>query len=233
MTSLWDALCPYLGIVDALRMTECTHEFKQHMTKRIDMIVKHDKKHSLARLTRVVLDTEDIDMKMLKDFKVRVLARDMDIFLILHKQPAFYTNNDLQDLYMDQCIYFDKDAYQDIDKQIMSMLSVCLESLEKLEHCDRFSCFAFMTRVLAQFIKWIVHNGLQDNPNVGIFTHDTFCFKFRSKIYNYLDRLYMVKDEKKRDELRECISNNKKYIIALVIKQRGIYSVYKNKHMYY
>ena len=243
MTSLWDALCPYLDLVDALRMTECTHELKTIMTDSMDIIVKHDKQHSLARLTRAVMGTEDIDLKMLKEFKLRVLARDMDIFLSLHKLPTFYANKDLQDLYMEQCIYFDKDAYKDIDKQIMSILTVCLESLEQ---SDVFSCFAFMTRLFGQFIKWVVHNGLQDNPDVLIFNHGDFSFMFRSKMYNCLDGLYMVTDEKKREELRECIEENKKYIIALVIKQYapaavklcigsqgGIYRDIENKCVYF
>ena len=249
MTSLWDAVCPYLGIVDALKMTESTHELKLLMTQRIDMIVKHDKHHSLARLARVVLGTEDIDLKMLKEFKGRVLARDMDIFLSLHKQPAFYANNDLQDLYMDHCIYFDKDAYKDIDKQIVSILTVYLQNLDSqiLEQCDKIACFAFMTRLLARFIKWIIHNGLQDNPNVDIFKKNShYSFEFRSKIYHFLDHLYMVTDEKKRLEFKECIEENKKYIIALVIKtyapasiklcigsRGGIYRIHDNERVYF
>jgi hypothetical protein len=249
MTSLWDALCPYLDLLDALKMTECTHELKTTMTQRIDMIVKHDKHHSLALLTRAVMDTEDITLKMLKDFKMRVLARDMDIFLSLHKLPTFYTNNDLQDLYMNQCIYFDKDAYKDIDKQIVSILTVYLQTLDSqiLEQCDKFSCFIFMIRLLTRFIKWIIQNGLQDNPNVDIFKKNShYSFEFRSKIYHFLDRLYMVTDEKKRHEFKECIEENKGYINALVIKtyapasiklcigsRGGIYRIHDNERVYF
>lgn len=252
MTSLWDALCPYLGLADALKMTECTHELKAALTQSMDMIVKHDKHHSLALLTRAVMGTEDIDLKMLKAFKLRVLARDLDIFLSLHKQPAFYANNDLQDLYMDHCIFVgdnNKDAYKDIDKQIVSILTVYLQTLDSqiLEQCDKFSCFAFMIRLLARFIKWIIHNGLQDNPNVDIFKKNShYSLEFRSKIYHFLDRLYMVTDEKKRQEFKECIEENKKYIIALVIKtyapasiklcigsRGGIYRIHDNERVYF
>lgn len=254
MTSLWDALCPFLDLVDALKMTECTHELKGVITQSMDMIVKHDKQHFLTLLTRAVMGTEDIDLKMLKDFKSRVLTRDTDIFLSLHTLPTFYANNDLQDLYMDHCIFFGdhyKDAYKDIDKQITSILTVYLQTLDSqiLEQCDKFSCFAFMTRLLARFIKWIIHNGLQDNPDVGIFKKNSrFSFEFRSKIYHFLDRLYMVTDEKKRQEIKECIEENKSYIMALVIKtyapaslklcigsRGGIYGLHirENKRMYF
>lgn len=217
MMSLWDALCPYLGLNEALKMTECTYELKRVMTNNMDMIVSNEKHHYLVRMAHAVSGTDNIDLKMLKEFKARTVARDMDILLRLHKLPIFYDNNNLQDLYMDHCIFFGTNC-RDIDQHITSILTVYTDFLNSQES-DKFAYSAFMTRLLAKFIKWVIINGFQDSPDVAIFNNGSFCLAFRSKIYHFLDCSHMVKDVKKRKEFEECINENKKYIIALVVKQ--------------
>lgn len=210
--SFWDALCPHLGLDEALKVAECTHELKGIMTKNMDLIIRNDKHNCLIRLARVALGTDNIDLKMLKDFKRQILARDMDILLRLHKLPIFYDNKDLQDLYMDHCIFF-APICEDIDQHIQSIMTM-LDS----QKSNKFACFAFMIRLVTRFIKWVIHNDLQDNLNLTMFNNGNFFFVLRSKMHSFLDRAYIIKDEKQRKDFEDCINENAKYIIACVIK---------------
>lgn len=187
--SLMDAITPYMDLNTALIFSQCSKQSHQVITQTMPAIIANDQETDYVRLYKYAGMQES-----LKEFIMMSQINQINVFESLMSQgEPFLRDWHIQSVYINKFVLKDSIHPKKIDSDIQQLIYIFIQVFDRLKNVtEKYLAIMFISKLLAQYIIWVIQRGNQDDPEISVFRSCNFWITLKNKLQCFSHDLHQL-----------------------------------------